>query len=46
MTIKMRLPFSRRRRPPRRADDPSEVFRTFIHVLAQLRATRGAMEKR
>jgi hypothetical protein len=40
MTIKMRLPFSMRgrRRLARRDDDPAEVFRTFVQLLAQMRA--------
>jgi hypothetical protein len=39
-----RLPFGRRgRRRPRRLDDPSQVFKTFVHVLGRMQAhARGA----
>jgi hypothetical protein len=38
--LKRRLAFSvwTRRRPPRLRDDPADVFRTFVHVLAQMQA--------
>lgn len=35
--MKLRFPFQKRRRA-RHRDDPSEVFRTFVHVLAQMHA--------
>ncbi len=42
--MKIRLPFGRRgRRRSRQLDDPSHVFRTFVHVLGQMQAhARGA----
>jgi hypothetical protein len=37
--LKFKLPFARRgRRRPRRSDDPSEVFRTFVHLLSRMQA--------
>lgn len=39
--MKLRLPFQKRgrgRRPARRCDEPAAVFKTFVHVLAQMRA--------
>ncbi|MCX7899246.1 MAG: hypothetical protein N2444_04045 [Methylocystis sp.] len=39
-TAKFRSPFNKRsrRRAARGSDDPSAVFKTFVHVLAKLRA--------
>jgi hypothetical protein len=45
MTLRqLRLPFFKRdrRRAPRRAEDPAEVFRTFVHVLERMQAARAA----
>ncbi len=38
--LRLRLPLSlrARRRASRRHDDPAEVFRTFVHLLAQMQA--------
>jgi hypothetical protein len=37
--MKFKLPFGRRaRRRARRSDDPSEVFKTFVHVLSRMQA--------
>lgn len=43
--LKFRFPFARRgRRRSRRSDDPSAVFKTFVHVLSQMQAhARSAM---
>ncbi|WP_442754703.1 histidine kinase [Methylocystis sp. JAN1] len=37
---KFRLPFQKRgrRRPARRPDDHAEIFKAFVHVLAQMHA--------
>jgi hypothetical protein len=41
--LKFRFPFPKRgkRRAARRADDPADVFKAFVHVLTQMHA-RGA----
>ncbi|MGJ0510414.1 MAG: histidine kinase [Methylocystis sp.] len=45
--LKLKLPFARRgRRRPRRSDDPSAIFKTFIHLLSRMQAhaKNGASE--
>jgi hypothetical protein len=44
MTLRhLRLPFFKRdrRRAPRSGEDPVEVFRTFVHVLERMQASRA-----
>jgi hypothetical protein len=43
MQKKLRLPFAKRgrRRTARRHDDPDAVFKTFVHVLAQMQSNRA-----
>lgn len=36
--LKFKLPFARRSRRRPRRDDPSEVFRTFVHLLSRMQA--------
>jgi hypothetical protein len=40
---RLRLSFTKRgrRRTQRRADDPAAVFKTFVHVLAQMQSSRA-----
>ncbi len=44
---KFRLPFQKRarRRSARRLDDHAEIFRTFVHLLAQMQARAPLSEK-
>ena len=48
MTMKkFRLPFQKRgRRRVMRADDPSQVFKTFVHVLARLQSNGTTVNRR
>lgn len=48
MTIKkIRLPFQKRgRRRATRVDDPAQVFKTFVHVLARLQSNGTALNRR
>jgi hypothetical protein len=43
MQKRLRLSFTKRgrRRTPRRPDDPAAVFKTFVHVLAQMQSSRA-----
>jgi len=44
---KFRLPFQKhaRRRPARRLEDHTEIFRTFVHLLARMHARAPLSEK-
>lgn len=44
MTMKMRLPWTKRhrRRHGRHVDDPAEIFKAFVHVLARMHANARA----